>query len=208
MPAQESFDAKSKAALLAALESLQRCTADDPTGALDLIKHLKTLEVCLEHSNSVELRPLCALAGSMSDHLIQAEPKWRGEILGWVRPLLDFLASELQVEVEAEPKTPRQRTLNVLNTSGVRTRLALVDGQRLGEILVRMSYLKAADVQRALDFQRERSCQLGEALIELDLMTKDELDTALRVQRQRRNRNTDAWAQWKDERGGERPTGS
>lgn len=211
MTAEQDFDAKAKTALLAALESARRCTPADATGALDLIKQIKAVEVCIDHSQTASLKPLCAIVGKMSDQLIQSDARWRAELLTWIREILIFVAAELDLKPEELPKmeaipVPAQqpsanRTMNMLSSTGMRSRLALVDGQRLGEILVRMSYLSAADVDRAVKHQREKGCQLGEALIELQLMTKEQLETALRVQRQRRSRTNDPWMQWMQDRG-------
>lgn len=211
MTADKDFDAKAKTALLAALDSARRCTPADATGALDLIKQIKALEVCIDHSHTASLKPLCAIVGKMSDQLIQSDAKWRADLLTWIREILIFFAAEMDLKPEELPRmdaipVPAQpatasRTMNVLTGTGIRSRLALVDGQRLGEILVRMSYLKASDVERAVKYQHEKGCQLGEALIELQLMTKEELETALRVQRQRRSRTNDPWTQWMQDRG-------
>ncbi|MBI5434058.1 MAG: hypothetical protein HZA52_14595 [Planctomycetes bacterium] len=200
MTAYTPSDAKAKAALVAALEFARNCSPADNAASLELIRKLTELEVCVDHSNSVSLRPLCSLAGKMAERLHNAEVAPREELLEWVKSLLEFAGQSMGVRAD-ETAASALRATHVLSATGVRSRLALVDGQRLGEILVRMSYLRGADVERALELQRKKNCLLGDALIELELMTKEELDTALRVQKQRRNRQADPWMNWKAEGG-------
>lgn len=194
MTAHTPSDAKAKAALLAAAESARRCNPQNSAQALDLVKQLKELEVCIDHSNSVSMRPLCTLAGKISDNLVKTGPISREELLEWTRSLLTFVGQSIGVQQADDKAGPPREGTNFLSATGIRSQLSLVDGQRLGEILVRMSYLEASQVARALELQRAKGGKLGAALVELDLLSQDELDAALRVQDQRRNRKVDPWA--------------
>jgi hypothetical protein len=193
MTAHTPSDAKAKAALIAAVESARRCNAQNSAQTLDLVKQLKELEVCIDHSNSVSQRPLCTLAGKIADHLVKNEPASRDDLLEWTRNLLAFVGQSIGVKADAEAAPSREGT-NFLSATGIHSQLSLVDGQRLGEILVRMSYLESSEVARALELQRKNGGKLGAALVELDLLSQEELDAALRVQAQRRNRKVDPWA--------------
>ena len=66
--------------------------------------------------------------------------------------------------------------------------LRLIDGQRLGELLVTLSMLSPAHVERALELQKTSGMLLGEALVEQGVLTKESLQAALRLQEARRRR--------------------
>jgi hypothetical protein len=208
MPPPTPADAKVNAALAACLTTVDRISGQDVSAALDLVKQVKELEVHVSNSSYSSLRPLCTLAGKMTDSLIQLDAARREETTSWVRSLLEHLGQSTGTDVKRDAPA-RLHSTNMLTASGIRSRLALVDGQRLGEILVRMSYLRASDVERALELQRTRNCMLGEALVELELLSKEELEAALRVQRQRRNRAVDPWmTSWGVDGDERRPTGT
>jgi hypothetical protein len=57
--------------------------------------------------------------------------------------------------------------------------------------MVKMAYMKAQDVERALDLQRKKGCLLGEAMVDLGMLSRRGLEAALHMQRQARKR--DAW---------------
>jgi hypothetical protein len=51
--------------------------------------------------------------------------------------------------------------------------------------MVQMSMLTQDQVERALNFQRARGCRLGEALVDMGLLKKESVMAALRVQEMR-----------------------
>jgi len=65
-------------------------------------------------------------------------------------------------------------------------RLSVRDGQRLGELLVQMTMLTTEQVEEAVRVQRATGQRLGEALLQLRLLTPDMLESALRVQKTKR----------------------
>ena len=73
-----------------------------------------------------------------------------------------------------------------LKMSPSEVRLALRDGQRLGELLVSMTMLTPAQVEEAVLVQRATGQRLGEALLQMRLLTPDMLESALRVQKTKR----------------------
>jgi hypothetical protein len=64
--------------------------------------------------------------------------------------------------------------------------LTLRDGRRLGDVLVQLSMLTADQVEGAVRLQRATGKRLGEALMELQLLTPGMLDAALRLQQSKR----------------------
>jgi hypothetical protein len=79
-------------------------------------------------------------------------------------------------------------------------RLALRDGQRLGELLVNMTMLTPEQVEEAVKVQRATGQRLGEALLQMRLLTPDMLESALRVQKTKRAsgaRTQDDWSMYK-----------
>ena len=75
--------------------------------------------------------------------------------------------------------------------------LRLIDGQRLGELLITLSMLSPDHVERALRLQRVNGMMLGEALVEQGVLTRESVQAALRLQNARRRREDggdyDAW---------------
>ena len=76
--------------------------------------------------------------------------------------------------------------------------LQLIDGRKLGEILVSLSMLTPVDVERALKTQKMTGKRFGEALMDLGLLSREAIHSALNLQRKRRGSGwSDPWAEKK-----------
>jgi hypothetical protein len=64
--------------------------------------------------------------------------------------------------------------------------LSVPDGNRIGEILRTRCGLSDADVARALRAHREEGIRIGEAFVRLGLVSPRAVESALRVQSERR----------------------
>lgn len=87
----------------------------------------------------------------------------------------------------------KHATTPASQTPSERTQLRMVSSRKLGEILVQMSLLTPQQVEQALSHQRMTGCRLGEALIEMRILSKTAIEGALRVQGVRRASNNDPW---------------
>lgn len=174
---------------------------DETQKSLDFLKHLKELEVRVARMGRKDVAALCSLAMKISEHVIRRAPIQHDELVPWAQKLVETMSAALDGTLDAQSdadfadtgKANRMVKLDTTQSAGLQGKLRLVDGHRLGEILVRMSYLRAADVERALDLQRQKGVMLGDAMVELKLLSREELDAALRVQKQKRTRNSDPW---------------
>ena len=64
-------------------------------------------------------------------------------------------------------------------------RAQVLHGILLGEILVLMGRIDRAGLQRGLEHQRHTGSRIGEALVDLGLISWDDLDEAIRIQHSR-----------------------
>lgn len=74
-----------------------------------------------------------------------------------------------------------------------RPQLKMVTNRKLGEMLVQMSLLTPQQVEQALAHQRMTGCRLGEALIEMRVLPKMTVENVLRIQGTRRQTSNDPW---------------
>lgn len=182
-------------------ETVKELHHDETQKSLDFLKHLKELDVHVARMGRKDVAALCSLAMKISEHVIRRAPIQHDELVPWAQKLVDAMSDALDGDLGAvadaesadAAKANRMVKLDTAQASGLQGKLRLVDGHRLGEILVRMSYLRAGDVERALDLQRQKGIMLGDAMVELKLLSREELDAALRVQKQKRTRGSDPW---------------
>lgn len=196
MTKQQPAEQQLAALVRESAQAVKGADASNPQSMQELVKTLKDLQVHLACSTRAKLAPLSDLALDMAARMSQPRPVDQQQLVPWIAELIEQIGRLIEVRLESEqrPKSDLGATkMRSLAPKGADLRLSLVDGQRLGEILVRMSYLRHNDLERALKVQKDKGCQLGEALVELKLLSREELDAALRVQKQRRNRAGDPW---------------
>ncbi len=176
--------------MLAATTAARACDPNDVAKLRELIEHVKALETQLSTSSRREFTELCALVRDVCEVLARGGDAKPESAFPWVVRLLEFMSKATGADAKAIGAPDGGVKLS---TTALHKRLSLVDGHRLGEILIRMSYLRVQDVEKALATQRQKNCKLGDALIALDLLSREELEAALRVQKQKRNRQLDPW---------------
>ena len=168
-------------------EGLSSKDPQDVRAMHDLKRKFGELRNTLERESSPLLGEICGIAVRLVEELGRSGlvgPKETmdivGEIMGMLRGALG-LAPE-----ESEKKQP---------AASSSAELRLIDGQKLGQLLVTLSMLSPDDVERALRVQRVNGLLLGEALVEQGLLTKESIQAALRLQRARRDRDGgfDGW---------------
>lgn len=62
--------------------------------------------------------------------------------------------------------------------------LDITEHQKIGEIFMQCGMLSLADLGTALDIQNFQKMQLGDILISMNVITKDDLEKALNLQKQ------------------------
>jgi hypothetical protein len=179
-----------QAALQAASSAAHAASPRDVPGLVELLEHLKELDAQLQLVSRPDESQLCELSMRMTERLVRQEVPTRDDLVPWVLGIIQYLGSALGVDLTDEwtsmkrpslmrtPPPPRTGELRVAQTES--------DGHRIGEILVQMSFLDAAEVQRALQIQRETNCRLGEAMVLLGLITEKGLEAALKIQQRKR----------------------
>ena len=171
--------------------SLHSCDPQNETETADLVSRLGSLRTTLEKENVGHLAAVSSLAILLVDHLAHnglVGPKETmdvvGEIVGVVRG-----------ELGLAPAEATEDDASVEDSSGTPS-LKLIDGQRLGELLLTLSMLSSEDVERALVLQKMTGMLLGEALVEQGVLTKESIQAAIRLQTSRRKheQGLDPWS--------------
>src|SRR5437773_1450412 len=145
MDIQGPNQAKVSAALVAAARAARGCDPLDTQRVLQVLMHLKELEIHLEHSSRGDLVPLCEMAMEIAERIVRKVDPEPEDPVAWVERLLEFLSAALGVSLESEASepTPAHEPLRMLESTEPRRRLSIADGNRLGELLIRMSHLGA-----------------------------------------------------------------
>jgi hypothetical protein len=176
-------------------EGLATKDPNDGRAMRGLKSKLGELRNTLERESSPYLAEVCGLAVRLVDELAANGLVGPKETMDVVADVLETLHTALGVPREQEqPRAP--------HSSGVSLRL--IEGQRIGDLLVTLSMLSPDDVERALKLQKMNGMLLGEALVEQGLVTKESIQAALRLQRARRDRDreggSDSFETWRASR--------
>jgi hypothetical protein len=161
-------------------ESLPASDPQDAHATRGLKKKFGKLQNTLDKESTPYLADFCGVAARLVEELSVSGlvgPKETmdivGEIVATVREALGMARQEVRIEGSTAPQ-------------GVPLRL--IEGQRIGELLVTLSMLTPDDVERALRLQRMNGLLLGEALVEQGVLTREAVQAAVRLQTSRRQR--------------------
>lgn len=134
---------------------------------------------------------LASIGERLSGHLFKEGSAPNAAVRAMVVEIAEHLAKDFAFR--SESKALKQTNLK-LSVGDVR--LSLKDGQRLGELLVKMTMLSPEQVEEAVKVQRATGQRLGEALLQMKLLTPEMLESALRVQKTKRTSSarTDNWS--------------
>ncbi|MBK8180526.1 MAG: hypothetical protein IPK67_16855 [Planctomycetes bacterium] len=193
------YTSKQKTEIRRAVELLTQVTsknsAMDHSSMIEAQRQFQTLRDEMAHSDQSSV----VLLASLGERL--AGSAYKGEAMNEevLRSLVIEIAEHVSKEVvfRDEPKPPMAKTNLKMKVSDLK--LALRDGQRLGELLVRMTMLTPEQVEGAVKVQQKTGQRLGEALLQMRLLTPDMLESALRVQRTKRGASAerDNWSAYK-----------
>jgi hypothetical protein len=194
-----------KEALLTATRTAKDCHSDNGERTQDLLKQLRELADHIEKTSQGG-KAAYTLATKITEQLAsKVDPK--PEVLhSWLNLLLEHLCTTLAATPDKDADKPKKLKLDPSDLEAIQYKRWMADGNRFGEIMVRMAFLKSEDVERALELQRQKNCRLGEAMVDLGLLSRRGLDAALHLQKKKRE--PDVWSMKRgvDDKG--RPLGS
>ena len=167
--------------LTSLLENLSRsvptCDPQDVHATLALKSKFGELQNTLERESAPYLADVCGIAVRLVEELAVNGLVGPKETMDTVGEILATMRTSLGMVSDEE-----------LGLGGGQS-LRLIDGQRLGELLVTLSMLSPDHVERALKLQKMSGMMLGEALVEQGILTKESVQAALRLQEARRRRD-------------------
>jgi hypothetical protein len=193
------YSAKQKTEIRRAIELLSQVTSKEnlkeQASMIEAQRQFQTLRDELAESEQASVVMLASVGERIVGHMF----KESGLESSMLRKLVSEIAEHISKEVAFRdgPKPPVGKTSLKMRTSDLK--LALRDGQRLGELLIKMTMLTPEQVEEAVKVQRNTGQRLGEALLQMRLLTPDMLESALRVQKTKRASGAqgDAWSAYK-----------
>lgn len=177
---------------------LPGCNPLDSNETAQLARQLMELRSLLEARGAESQVVLCDLAQKVVQIVSRHGVVGPREAMGLVDAMLKDLRASFGAAPARDEGDDLQRQLEALTGRGGEngTGLQLVDGRKLGEILVSLSMLTPADVERAVQRQKTSGMRFGEALIDLGLISREAIRSALNIQRRRRGSGwSDPWSE-------------
>jgi hypothetical protein len=172
--------------------SLPECDPQNETDTTELLSRLGELRTTLSKESAPHLAEVSSLAILLMDHLSQSGLVGPKETMDVIDAIVALVRGALGLPRDEAPA----KAAPTLGPRSTVPSLKLIEGQRLGELLVTLSMLTSDDVERALELQKMTGMLLGEALVEQGVLTKESVQAALRLQTTRRNRDQglDPWS--------------
>ncbi len=170
--------------------SIPACDPQDVSATRTLKQKLGELQNTLEKENAPFAAEFSCVAARLVDELAISGLVGPKETMAIVGDIVTSVRGALGMSPDEVALTG--------GSAGTSEALRLIDGQRLGELLITLSMLSPEHVERALRLQKLNGLLLGEALVEQGVLTKDSIQAALRLQDARRRRegggdDFDAW---------------
>jgi hypothetical protein len=193
------YTSKQKTEIRRAVELLTQVTsknsAMDHSSMIEAQRQFQTLRDEMAHSDQSSVVLLASLGERLAGFAYKGESMNEEALRNLVIEIAEHVSKE--VVFRDEPRPPMAKTNLKMKVSDLK--LALRDGQRLGELLVRMTMLTPEQVEGAVKVQQKTGQRLGEALLQMRLLTPDMLESALRVQRTKRGASAerDNWSAYK-----------
>jgi len=171
------------------------CDPQNAAHTAQLTRQLRELRTQLAEGSangkSGDLGPLLNVAISLIEHVARQGLVGPRETMVLLEDILVHVRTSLGIPLPAPAAA--EAPDDGLRAAG----LQLIDGRRIGEILVTLSMLSEADVEKALKVQKVTGRRLGEALVQMRLLTPDMVEAALRIQRVRNKRWVEPWKEAK-----------
>jgi len=168
----------------------QRDNLKDHASMIEAQRQFQALRDHMSHTDN----PALVLLASLGERITGFMYKDKQVTTGDLRKIAVELAEHVTKEIGLRDESKTAVRFRKLKLSSEEVRLALRDGQRLGELLVNMTMLTPQQVEEAVKVQRATGQRLGEALLQMRLVTPDMLESALRVQRTKRASKGDEWS--------------
>ena len=185
MSTQDPDSMNLKEALLTATRTAKACRSDDTENTRDLLEQLRELAAHTEKT-SQDGKAAFTLATKITEQLASKADPEPDVLLSWLNLLLEHLCTTLATTPETSQEKIKKGPVDPADVEAMQYKRWMADGNRFGEIMVRMAFLKAEDVERALELQRHKNCRLGEAMLDLGLLSRSGLDAALHLQKKKR----------------------
>jgi hypothetical protein len=174
--------------LLAGLaETVDGCDPRDAASVARVVRRLGNLRTTLENGEARHLGEICGLAVKLLGHVSGTGSVGAEETMDVVEQIVAVVRSGLDLPRREPPAATLVAALEVPPRRKLEP-LRLADAHRLGDLLVTLSMLTAADVERALHQQKRTGQRLGQVLVDQGVLTPSSIDAALRLQSQRRRR--------------------
>jgi len=180
------FSPQRKTEIRRSIELLTQATQNDrltdSASMIEAQRQFQTLRDELSLSDQPALVLLASLGERLAGHMSRDGELSFDGMAKLVTEIAEHIAKDLAFRDDGRDKASKTN----LRLAKGDPRLSLRDGQRLGELLVRMTMLSAQQVEEAVRVQHSTGQRLGEALLQLRLLTPDMLESVLRVQKTKR----------------------
>jgi hypothetical protein len=167
--------------------ALAKCDASDPSTFGEVHSRLNRLKAQLEREQVLDQVAPVTIAVKLADQIVR-----EGSVDASIaRTLIDYVVSNTcdRLDVLKPASAPSLTATESGQTGG----LKMLSSRKLGEIMVQLAMLDTTQIEKALAHQRAKGCRFGDALIELGLVSKDAVQTALRVQSMGKDQKRDPW---------------
>lgn len=167
--------------------ALAKCDASDRNTFGEVHTRLNRLKGQLEREQVLDQVAPLSIAVKLASEILR-----EGSVdANTARTLIEYVVSNAcdRLDVLKPATTPSLASTNSGQTGG----LKMLSSRKLGEIMVQLAMLDSVQIEKALTHQRAKGCRFGDALIELGLVSKDAVQTALRVQSMGKDQKRDPW---------------
>ncbi|HUR27302.1 MAG TPA: hypothetical protein VM509_03895 [Planctomycetota bacterium] len=195
-----SHSAQRKTEIRRSIELLTQVTQhgklQDHSAMIEAQRQFQVLRDAMSHTEDPALVLLASLGERLTGHMY----KGTSCTVDQLREIVTEIAEHISTEITFREQGRGSNNLRKLQLTMSEVRLALRDGQRLGELLVNMTMLTREQVEEAVEVQRRTGQRLGEALLQMRLLTPDMLESALRVQKTKRTKSGKTEDHWSPHR--------
>jgi hypothetical protein len=173
---------------------------EDPDGPDEARERFEAVQDNLGHGETPAIAALCTiamrlLANVSNQTALSVEDQRR--VIGDIVAQLAALATWKGVGAENVPELSVSARIarDAIETAADEDAMKVwvADGKRLGELVVQMSMLTAEQVRLALDVQSQTGARLGATLVELNMISPDMVDQLLKLQKRKRMAHRDVW---------------
>ncbi|MCC7014639.1 MAG: hypothetical protein IT454_18910 [Planctomycetes bacterium] len=173
-----------------------------------VVQQLSLVRGLIEKEQVTELVPLCTAAQRLAELLNQDGQIGATDARAVIDQIVVGMCEQLGIERQApapsaapevgaqapvaKPEVGAKEPPPALGKTATGPSLKLVSNRKLGDLMVQLSMLTPTQVEQALGHQRMTGCRFGEALVQMRILPKDAVESALRIQSARKAQG-DGW---------------